>query len=47
MNEVSKRRLLNKEESKLVSYSTLDMTITDPATMVTGDVNGAVIQWIR
>ena len=47
MTNVSKRRLFNKEESKLVSYITLDMTITDPATMVTGDVNGAVIQWIR
>lgn len=47
MNEVSKRRLLNKEESKLVSYITLDMTITDPATMITGDVNGEAIQWIR
>lgn len=47
MINVSKRRLLNKEESKLVSYITLDMTVTDPATMVTGDVNGAVIQWIR
>ena len=30
-----------------VNYITLDMTITDPATMVTGDVNGEVIQWIR
>lgn len=50
MNGVSKRRLLNKlnkEEPKLVSYITLDMTITNPATMVTGDVNGEVIQWIR
>lgn len=25
----------------------IDQTITDPATMVTGDVNGEVIQWIR
>lgn len=30
-----------------VNYITIDMTVTDAATMVTGDVNGDVIQWIR
>ena len=29
------------------NYITIDMTVTDPATMVTGDVNGEVIQWIK
>lgn len=29
------------------NYITIDQTITDPATMISGDVNGEVIQWIR
>ena len=30
-----------------VSYITINQTITDPATMISGDVNGNEIQWIR
>lgn len=30
-----------------VNYITIDMTVTDAATMISGDVNGEVIQWIR
>lgn len=30
-----------------INYITIDMTITNPATMISGDVNGEVIQWIR
>ena len=30
-----------------ISYITIDQTITDPATMISGDVNGNEIQWIR
>lgn len=28
-------------------YITIDQTITDPNTMISGDVNGATLQWIR
>lgn len=34
-------------EKITVNYITIDQTITDPATMISGDVNGDVIQWIR
>ena len=30
-----------------VSYITINQTITDPATMISGDVNGNTLQWIR
>ena len=30
-----------------VNYITIDMTVTDAAKMISGDVNGEVIQWIR
>lgn len=39
--------MMTANSTELVSYIILDMTVTDPATMVTGDVNGEVIQWIR
>lgn len=33
--------------SDAVNYITLDFTKTSPSTIVSGDINGAVIQWIR
>ena len=33
--------------TSLISYITIDQTATDPATMISGDVNGNEIQWIR
>lgn len=33
--------------SDVVNYITLDFTKTSPSTIVTGDINGAVIQWIN
>ncbi len=33
--------------NSLISYITIDQTITDPASMIMGNVNGSAIQWIR
>lgn len=41
-------RLVSLEYQKLrTSYITIDQSITDPATMISGDVNGEVIRWIK
>lgn len=42
LNEISMKYLLIK-----VNTITIDQTVLDPATMVSGDVNGYIIQWIR
>lgn len=42
LNEISMQYLLIK-----VNTIVIDQTISDPATMVSGDVNGDIIQWIR
>ena len=42
LNEISMQYLLIK-----VNTITIDQTVSDPATMVSGDVNGDIIQWIR
>lgn len=42
-----RRTLLNNISQGIVNYITLDMTITDSSKMISGDVNGEVIQWIR
>jgi hypothetical protein len=34
-------------EKITTNYIIIDQTITDPATMISGDVNGYIIQWIR
>lgn len=44
-----KRRFMNDEEVVSVepSYITLNQNLTDPAQMISGDVGGQAIQWIR
>ena len=42
INEISMQYTLYK-----VNTITIDQTINDPATMISGDVNGEIIQWIR
>ena len=42
INEISMQYTLYK-----VNTITIDQTIDDPATRVSGDINGSVIQWIR
>ena len=42
LNEIAMRYLLIN-----VNTITIDQTVSDPATMVSGDVNGDIIRWIR
>lgn len=41
------RAISMQYEKVQANYITIDQTITDPATMISGDINGEVIQWIR
>lgn len=39
--------LYSKPQDNLISTIILNQNLTDPATMISGDVNGPAIQWIR
>lgn len=42
-----RRALMNSGAVGSANYITLDMTITDSSKMISGDVNGEVIRWIK